>query len=690
MEPELLCEVGSRVTVLRSAGATSLIGCHDRCVAVDEAQAANSVPAHSEVVDCALLDPGSPVLLLADGSLVCGDSTLSLSSGARRLFSFGSGLAVCFGSGAAVYVAWPSFPLSLPSLGSDTSADMVACFSTESRLTVLVKGRAAKRSLLALQWDWRYGTPASSCLLDRETATAAILGDYCDDTVVFALPATTISDPSLSVLLVFRSSTGSSRLVKVNSAGKVLLEMGLEGAPSAAQTVSCGLALLVGQVVQVLDVRYGCVLVSEELPALSSMTHVCLSQSHVNGEDFLCVLSAKTAKGKGGGSSVFRSYVSLPSKEGGRGSLRRALGVKAESRGTQAAAREKDYLVLEGLPGTIKRKLEEAQERLHDNIIKSAGSEPSEEPQAGVVTGYRKLPRLCIDVPAEAADVVLERFSAAHLDNVLDSDWSMVKTLLRSHSVSVERRPEVITGAIAAGRADVLSYILQFAPDLNERTALFILCSASGISEADLACLSYMGGELHWRRRPTEKRKSRGRRKRDFDAEAASEGTGLDDCAWQPCASNLELMRLLCEAAIRRSAAFSRSLLAEAFTGISSAATTLLVRVFTLLLRGLTSPCTEEVHLGPFTDIQVSRAVDWIEAALDAHFSTMALNVSVADAETVKAVRSALEAVGSIALAIEDVERVFGLWEHIRRTSKLGRRIDASLNEVYSVEKLCF
>ena len=679
MEPELLCEVGSKVNVLRECDGTVVIGCRDRCVTLDSSLAADSLAVSAEVVDCLLMEDRSLALLLSDDSVLFRGTPLRLPGRGVRIFGFDHGLAVCLSCGAVVFFAESSSP-SWQSLEAMPQDDLTACFSSQGRLTILVQP-PSKNGLLAFHWDWRYGTPPDTGLLAREAASTTALDGF-EEAVDFALPATTDYDPSLSMVLILRAKEGSTKFVKLSGAGRTLLSVSLERTPSAARTVSLGLVLLVGGNIQLFDLRYGCCLLSEDIPALSPKSILSLSQCELNGDTFLLVLSTKT---KGKGTTLHRSYISVLNKDS-EGTLRKALGCKFQPPNVEPS-KEENYRVFDGLQEPLKRKLEQAQQKLFD-FIKRKDLESSE--QEVVVARYTKLPRIYIDVPAEAVEQFLHRFSAALPEEILPSDWNIVKTLLRSSVISAEGPPEIITRAMAAGRADVLCYVLQFAPDLKENTALFILCSASGVSDEHLSCLVHMNGELHWRRRPNDTKKSRGRRKGASDPSKTEEDVIFDDDAWQPCASHLELLRLMCEAAVRRSAAFSRTLLAEAFVGLSRPATNLLLRVFAILLRGLTSPCSTSIHLGPFTDVQVTRAVDWIEAALDAHFSAMAFSISVSEVETVRAVKNALTAVGSISIAIEDMEGVIGLWEHIRRSSKLGIRYDGSHDEVYSVDRFSF
>jgi hypothetical protein len=152
----------------------------------------------------------------------------------------------------------------------------------------------------------------------------------------------------------------------------------------------------------------------------------------------------------------------------------------------------------------------------------------------------------------------------------------------------------------------------------------------------------------------------------------------------------LSLLRVMSEAVLRRSAGFSRALLADAMATLSGGSVALLLRVFLHMLRGLSDLCRGDAHLGPFGDGEVCRAVDWVEALLDSQFVDLALTLRGGEAG-ITPVAEALRKVGAVDAASSETESLLGLCEHVFRSSATGGIHSTShAFEVYSVDKLCF
>jgi hypothetical protein len=161
----------------------------------------------------------------------------------------------------------------------------------------------------------------------------------------------------------------------------------------------------------------------------------------------------------------------------------------------------------------------------------------------------------------------------------------------------------------------------------------------------------------------------------------------------------IELLRALVEATLRRSSAFSSVLLGEAVRLLPLSGAVLVLRVVTLLMRGLchssssfpsaTTPAGASQSMSTnLPDEQIKRAITWIEAVLDGHFSAMALH-AVSSASTRRALMLAMETVNGVEDATEGVQAALGLWTHIDRVVHHGgQQVNRALTTLYQVESL--
>jgi hypothetical protein len=130
----------------------------------------------------------------------------------------------------------------------------------------------------------------------------------------------------------------------------------------------------------------------------------------------------------------------------------------------------------------------------------------------------------------------------------------------------------------------------------------------------------------------------------------------------------------------------------------------LLLRVVVLNLKGLCAPIENDsiqnksynladifarVSTASFNDEHVRRAITWAEALLDAHFSAMALNASY-HGPTIHALTCVMETVGTAGDAAQEVEKVLGVWTHIRRVIESGGEHVAPSTSLYQQEQLQF
>lgn len=503
--------------------------------------------------------------------------------------------------------------------------------------------------LFLRHWELPSAARTTSWLLPA-AATTTLLPWTAQEPVVAMLCA-----PGTLVLVL------AARYIKFALDGTLLIDTPLSRCPLCATLCPAGIVLLYSDAIEVVDLRYGATVLSQTVAAGADGSTHCLCTVALRGtEPFLQLVSAAPLpsasagkkKSKAPSASVLTRLL-LPLPTG---------GTLASAIGTQTVADDNTVAgggggVLSGMPGPLKRKLAQAQQTLTDFLA----SPQVEEEVTGAAHGFDKQRRLYLDLPLDGTAAFMVRFTA-NAGPMQASDWGALKVLLRSRTVSVSSHPAVVERVLAAGRLDVLAYVLQFCPDLSERKAVHILCASAGYAAGEGAGrLVYASGELDWRKGGSE-------------LNACPEGLGV--------------LRALVEAALRRTAAFSRMLLADAFAALSVSSAMLLLRVVVLLLRGLTVPCAADVHLGPFNDVHVSRAIDWAEALIDSHFATIALGVGGADRDTCEAVRRAMETLRALAEATDKTEEVLGLWTHARRVSAAGQQDSAPPLDIYNVERL--
>ena len=379
-------------------------------------------------------------------------------------------------------------------------------------------------------------------------------------------------------------------------------------------------------------------------------------------------------------------------------------GGKASS---QVAKNGSSRCIVKGISAPLKRKLLEAQESSlsflaeRDELEEEDGAEEDKgghgkergrKKRSKNVTGQL---RFYIDLPPEAVTAFMTSFcQASNPADLPSSDWSVLKVLLRSQTVALKAFPSLLPSLLASSRADVLAHILQFSPDLSEAQAVRILCWASTLDSTSMEHILISKGELFWRGQDPMKKKKTSKAKKSISIDLKEEySEGKEDFLpldAVPCSGPLELLRALCEAVLRRSAGLSRTLLAAALAKHPLSLAAVLLQVFTRMLQGLTFTTRAAVHMGTFNDRISCRAIDWAEASIDAHFSSLAMSLVAGNAVATEAIRGALKAIGAVGDATDDVEELMGLWSHISRINKMGRNYLTPPFEVYKVETLTF
>jgi hypothetical protein len=207
-------------------------------------------------------------------------------------------------------------------------------------------------------------------------------------------------------------------------------------------------------------------------------------------------------------------------------------------------------------------------------------------------------------------------------------------------------------------------------------------------------------GSLDRKAGPTPSKKAKSKKGKKDDKSISKAGDAADDVADDmllELASTefgpvLAAMRLVCEKLLARHSAYSPILLGEALAAVSPSTAALLLRIFVHLLRGLCAIVYRKdsaIHLGMLGDREITRACGWVEALLDAHFSSLALN-AISHQSTRQALAAALECIASAEQIMEQVEGTIGLWGHISRASKQGTTSIGPPSGLYRLESVTF
>eukprot|EP00597_Dinobryon_sp_UTEXLB2267_P006192 CAMPEP_0170067168 /NCGR_PEP_ID=MMETSP0019_2-20121128/6620_1 /TAXON_ID=98059 /ORGANISM="Dinobryon sp., Strain UTEXLB2267" /LENGTH=641 /DNA_ID=CAMNT_0010274497 /DNA_START=501 /DNA_END=2426 /DNA_ORIENTATION=- len=293
--------------------------------------------------------------------------------------------------------------------------------------------------------------------------------------------------------------------------------------------------------------------------------------------------------------------------------------------------------------------------------------------------------------------------------NLCPEDWSLLLALIRSRSVSIVNNAFLLTLVTQNLRVDVFREMIVYMADLGELHCIKMLrfCLLLPDHALPLALASVgvavppQEDDLKVKEGVTVSAKKRKR------VVVADKKNSQQDCGEQwksvSCAEQrLYLLQALVQAVLTRSCAYSPMLLSEAIRqALSPEMSAALLRVFGLLLQGL---CVNPDHNGAdhspapatsspvwagwlYSDEHVKRAVAWMEAIIDGHFATIALNV-VVDESTRKGLMVALQAVVNADEAAAETEDLLGLWTHVDRVVRLGSQQARPRLGLFQVEKL--
>lgn len=349
--------------------------------------------------------------------------------------------------------------------------------------------------------------------------------------------------------------------------------------------------------------------------------------------------------------------------------------------------KEKDYKILSGLPNRVKREISKAQKKLEkfSKIESSTGVEDITEQASNQTKLQRSRRFIPLDVPLDVCEEFLGRFMyAIDLDlsnSILPSDWTAFKVILSTGTVMVSKYPQIIASVVSAGRFDVIQCIAQYCHDLTEKQAISLLVYTMALSDNSLSLLRVVGDEyrIEWGSKGNagmisaeEKDKKQRKRKASVEEEKGKLSEVLI----------LDILQAMLASLLNRRDVFSHILLAESIrSDLSVGSSSIILRTVARILRGLSPDGFNDIPCGVdlFGEEQVRRAVTWAEAIVDAHFSSFALQLSVAmSRETYaqtdqdisgglvqRAILKAAETVSTLESSKDEVEALVGSWEQI-------------------------
>lgn len=237
----------------------------------------------------------------------------------------------------------------------------------------------------------------------------------------------------------------------------------------------------------------------------------------------------------------------------------------------------------------------------------------------------------------------VELISSAATDSHLLLDWNAIKDVITEGAVSLASNPNLIFRTIQERRYDVLVLLAQYVPDLSEAIAVQLL----------LLCLT-------------------------VPPAVESSSVGTEVAAESLSISGREVLSQICMSLLSRKMSFSSVFLAEALRTIPPKFGTLLLQVFSSILKSFTtinrhSSIAQEIA----ADLQVMRLCEWIEAILDSYFTVLFIDAIGNNAVT-QALTSSIQSIlksakSSVALTDSLIEPALGALAHVVRMNQDGR-----------------
>jgi len=305
--------------------------------------------------------------------------------------------------------------------------------------------------------------------------------------------------------------------------------------------------------------------------------------------------------------------------------------------------------------------------------------------------------KVYLDVPSSDVQIFLEtlKVSLENENHLTPTEWNQFRTVVCSGTFSIVSYPTLLQAILSQHRIDVLLSVAQYAPDLTEYQAVAFIKYVVNLSEESLNQYALQqDGTINYSVATSTETKSKKTKKGGKTASASEASTSSTD---GPRPDALILLRSLIDALIARQfGSFNTDLLAAATKHLKSSLTCLLLRIFAILIRGLGSYNDDTEQEGNFSshfvmsDNKMCRAVSWIEALLDCHFSEFSLK-----GESNTHIKNSLSRINLTLAhaekAIDNVESALGMCTHLIRMQKCssdGLVRSAAPTGMYQLEKV--
>eukprot|EP01035_Chromulina_nebulosa_P020500 gene20500-26594_t len=269
-------------------------------------------------------------------------------------------------------------------------------------------------------------------------------------------------------------------------------------------------------------------------------------------------------------------------------------------------------------------------------------------------------------LPSEIGKIYLERIRAVGAGDLSSEDWTMLLAVIHSRTVSILSSPFLLQLAAQNFRMDVFKEMILHVADFSELHCVKVLRFCLLLpDDALVQAFSSLGITI-----PRPKKKSR----KNADNEIAGSSILLyEDGSSNFPGQRIVLLQEMMHSCLSRESAYSPVLLSEAVRdALSPEMAASFLRILASILGGL---CSEDAAAAIswsrwiVLDEHIKRAVSWMEAILDGHFSAIALNVCrvMLDEPTRKGLTAALKVVMHADVAATGVEDLLGVWTHISR-----------------------
>lgn len=702
----------------------------------------------SAIIDCLYLaDIKSLLVLLADSSLVritlpnlqskeeTNVEHMELPFSPYKLLDLGSkGVAIVFTNGIIYYFSalkpgagLPEKPVDTNKVKAPGNIGKIYCCSNQYHLTIIRENTKTGEHVVTT-WNSKQLSQIGNKyqMLDdklgfshstkNKLSIASLTTNHTASYSIFYSPSNTVASKKVDRNKNAKNSQDSANdsaanaenlWVKYELTGEVLFERVLPSAPVSANNILDKVFTLhEGNKLCLWDSKYGVQLcqfnITETAPLNTCIYKIIRNIDSVGSANdsyhFVCCkpVQLKPHKSTDMSYTICSQLLDVPSQVN-KGSLFSVMGSLRDCVDTTVAASSSstETTVFASLSRVHRRQLQDAQYKL------------TKHETDNVDITLQKKRKLYLDVPLDASTAFLTRLNEVGINGVFQvSDWDVIKLLLRSHTISLTSHSMILIIAYKNHRYDVLADIAKYVSDLDENVATKLLQMAISCEEKNIGRMGVRNGLLVLRKDKVAAKPAKKNAKSASDAndtDLVVEEENQDTQVTTP-ATPLLIVHMIAKALVQRNSAFSSVLLTEALrNAISSQGAVLLIRLYLKFLDGLKhvagdSNEVERVEVkydeltvvGELNDMEMKRAILWIQCLVDAHFTSLALNV-----ETNSSVRRALVAAMNIVKdcdkSLETLELLAGTLEHLCRQNRI-RKNEGIVNKssVYAIETLSF